>query len=162
MTCGNGVTELSEACDDGNRGEGDGCSAACELENRRPECGGATASVETLWPANHQLRRVGIEGVVDPDGDRISVAIASILKDEPVWEKGGKQASPEGAGIGSEAASLRAERCGSGDGRVYHVGFEARDGRGGSCSGSVEVCVPHDRGRGARCGDQGFLFDSAR
>jgi cysteine-rich repeat protein len=157
LSCGNGVRESAEACDDGNLVDGDSCSATCQLT-----CGGAAASVETLWPANHQMRRVGIEGLVDPAGDRLSVAIASIFQDEPVKEKGEKSSSPDGAGVGSSAANLRAERSGSGDGRVYHVGFEARDGRGGSCSGSVEVCVPHDRGRGSRCGDQGARFDSTR
>jgi cysteine-rich repeat protein len=30
--CGNGLVELNEACDDGNRTDGDGCSAACAFE----------------------------------------------------------------------------------------------------------------------------------
>jgi hypothetical protein len=46
-----------------------------------------------------------------------STAIASIFQDEPVKEKGDRNSSPDGAGIGSETASLRAERSGSGDGR---------------------------------------------
>lgn len=31
-TCGNGVAESGEQCDDGNRDDGDGCSAACQWE----------------------------------------------------------------------------------------------------------------------------------
>ena len=31
-TCGNGVVEGGEKCDDGNSANGDGCSAACEIE----------------------------------------------------------------------------------------------------------------------------------
>ena len=30
--CGNGWTEAGETCDDGNRENGDGCSASCQLE----------------------------------------------------------------------------------------------------------------------------------
>jgi len=30
--CGNGELDLGEGCDDGNRAEGDGCSAACQIE----------------------------------------------------------------------------------------------------------------------------------
>ena len=32
-TCGNGIVEAEEACDDGNEKNGDGCSSACEKES---------------------------------------------------------------------------------------------------------------------------------
>jgi TonB family protein len=35
-TCGNGVVEDGETCDDGNRTGGDGCSATCEREPPKP------------------------------------------------------------------------------------------------------------------------------
>jgi hypothetical protein len=54
---------------------------------------------------------------------------------------------------------VRADRTGSGDGRVYHLAFAADDGRGGACTGTATVCVPHDQGR-RTCGDGGALFDS--
>jgi hypothetical protein len=38
---------------------------------------------------------------------------------------------------------LRAERSGTGDGRVYRISFEASDGTA-TCSGTVSVAVPHD------------------
>ena len=40
---------------------------------------------------------------------------------------------------------LRAERAGTGNGRVYAVQFTASDGQGGNCSGSVKVGVPHSK-----------------
>jgi hypothetical protein len=64
------------------------------------------------------------------------------------------------AGVNTATAMLRAERAGTGDGRVYHVSFTARDGRGGQCGGTVKVCVPHDQGQGHVCVDQGPLVDS--
>ena len=36
FACGNGVVDLGEQCDDGNRVNGDGCSSACRIENRPP------------------------------------------------------------------------------------------------------------------------------
>jgi hypothetical protein len=53
---------------------------------------------------------------------------------------------------------LRAQRKGCGDGCVYHISFGASDGNGGSCSGTVQVTVPHDWGRAAR--DSGLSYDS--
>jgi cysteine-rich repeat protein len=29
--CGNGILEIGETCDDGNRTDGDGCSASCQI-----------------------------------------------------------------------------------------------------------------------------------
>jgi hypothetical protein len=101
---------------------------------------------------------VSIAGVVDPDGDPVTLSVTGITQDEPVQGQGSGDTCADATGVGSEAASLRAERSGSGDGRVYHIGFMAEDGRGGRCSGEVIVCVPHDRNRA--CVDQGKLFDS--
>jgi hypothetical protein len=54
---------------------------------------------------------------------------------------------------------VRAERAGKGNNRVYHIGFVADDDKGGSCTGTVRVCVRHDQGAGASCVDEGPLFD---
>ena len=51
----------------------------------------------------------------------------------------------DGIGVGTPQASVRAERDGTGDGRVYEIRFTATDSFGASCSGAVFVGVPHDR-----------------
>ncbi|HSD10468.1 MAG TPA: hypothetical protein VLF14_05770, partial [Candidatus Binatia bacterium] len=66
---------------------------------------------------------------------------------------------PDAEGLGEGVARLRAERSGSGDGRVYHLTFVADDGRGGQCTATVEVSVPKNRNREPL--DQGGLYDSA-
>jgi hypothetical protein len=43
---------------------------------------------------------------------------------------------------------------------VYHIGFSADDGNGGSCSGVVNVGVPHDQGGQSQPIDDGPLYDS--
>jgi hypothetical protein len=64
----------------------------------------------------------------------------------------------------SGAVSLRAERMGKGNGRVYTIWFTTSDEQGGSCDGSVQVCVPHDnRGQHdgtASCVDDGQNYNS--
>lgn len=50
---------------------------------------------------------------------------------------------------------------GRGDRRVYASDFRAEDELGGSCFGLVQVCTPHDRGRGnADCGLGDLIHDS--
>lgn len=51
------------------------------------------------------------------------------------------------------------QRSGPGNGRVYRVSFTAADGFGGQCTGSVTVCVPHNRQPGT-CVDNGQLYNS--
>jgi hypothetical protein len=72
----------------------------------------------------------------------------------------GRNACPDASGIGTSTALIRAERSAHGNGRVYHVAFSASDGNGGTCTGEVRVCVPHDRGHLRGCVDEGPLFDS--
>jgi hypothetical protein len=125
---------------------GDGVPDECNLP---PDCSDAVASRGILWPPNHKLRGVSVQGVTDPDGDPIAIEVTSIFQDEPTRVAGSGNTCPDGSGIGGPTAHLRAERSGSGDGRVYHVGFTADDGQGGTCTGEITVCVPHDQGGGA-------------
>ncbi|HKH44874.1 MAG TPA: SBBP repeat-containing protein [Thermoanaerobaculia bacterium] len=124
--------------------------------NRPPDCAAATASPATLWPPNGKLRPVALRGVTDPDGDLVALAVTSIRQDEPLAKKG----SPDATGLGTARPQVRADRQGVGDGRVYRLGFTATDGKGGTCTGEVTVCVPHDQRPGVTCGDGGALFDS--
>ena len=64
--------------------------------------------------------------------------------------------------LSTDVAAIRAERDGSGDGRVYHIVFVADDGQGGTCTGEVMVSVPHDQS-GAPAVDgtlDGDMYDS--
>lgn len=131
----------------------------CGTANDEPDCSAAAPSVATLWPPNHKMQSVTIEGVTDPDGDEVTVTITSIFQDEPTNGLGDGDQSPDGAGVGTSTAEVRSERSGTGDGRVYHIMFTADDGAGGSCTGEVLVTVPHDKS-GAAAVDQGALFDS--
>ena len=124
--------------------------------NQPPACPAALARPAVLWPPNGRLAPVAIQGVTDPDGDPATLAVTSIRQDEPLSKTG----SPDAMGVGTATPRVRADRLGGGDGRVYHLGFTASDGRGGTCSGTVTVCVPRDQRPGATCGDGGALVDS--
>ena len=136
------------------------------LVTRPPDCSAAAASPDALWPPNHKFKDITVEGVTDPDGDQVTITVDSIFQDEAVTGRGlgSGNTTPDGEGVGTDTASVRAERNGSvftpGNGRVYHIGFTAADGNGGTCSSTVTVCVPHDRRSVPACVDEGPLFDS--
>jgi hypothetical protein len=129
--------------------------------NAPPVCTGATATPARLWPPNHGFVEIALGGVTDPDGDPLLLTVTSVRQDEPTNATGDGNFCPDAQGLGTPRARVRAERRGSGDGRVYHLSFTASDGRGGTCTGTAKVCVPKSQGgNGANCVDQGPLFDS--
>jgi hypothetical protein len=129
--------------------------------NDPPACGGASASPALLWPPNHKLLPVAITGVVDPQGDEITITVTGVTQDEPTNGLGDGDTSPD-AVIQGATLLLRAERSGAGNGRVYAVSFTATDPDGASCSGTVTVAVPHSMKREGAAIDDGQLYDSAQ
>jgi hypothetical protein len=124
--------------------------------NREPVCSAAAANPGIIRRVNHKMVPVAIVGVSDVDNDPVQLRITAIAQDEPVAESGSGNTSVDAAGIGTALAQVRAERSGKGDGRVYRIAFDAIDGKGGQCSGSVKVEVPHDRRTSAPDSGPGF------
>ena len=132
--------------------------------NQAPDCSGAAPSVAEIWPPNHKFVDVNIVGVTDPDGDPVTITVTKITQDEPRNTFGDGNFEPDGGGLGTSTAQVRAERSGSkkvpGNGRVYEISFTAADGQGGTCDARVRVCVPHDQRPGHVCIDEGQFFNS--
>jgi hypothetical protein len=110
-----------------------------------PDCTGVKATLTQLWPPNHKFVTVGLTGATGG-----TLVITGVTQDEPLNGTGDGDTSPDAAWVSStvrDKVQLRAERSGTGDGRVYRVAFEV-NGSGGECSGVVYVGVPHDQGKG--------------
>jgi hypothetical protein len=87
-----------------------------------------------LWPPNHALVNVGLSVNVDPPDATLHV---SVYADD--------NASPSDASdIAPDTLRLRAERQGSGDGRVYLIVTTATDAAGTSFD-VCTVAVPHNQ-----------------
>jgi hypothetical protein len=136
-----------------------------QVLNRAPVCALARPSIAELWPPNHKMVNISILNVTDPDGDPVTITVTRITQDEPINTYGDGDTGPDGAGIGTSTAQVRAERSGTkkvpGNGRVYAITFIARDNFGASCEPhTVRVCVPHDQGQGNKCIDDGQKYNS--
>jgi hypothetical protein len=131
------------------------------VKNGPPLCSLARAIPEILWPPNHKMVPVNIEGVTDPDDSSITIQIVGVTQDEPVNGLGDGDTSPD-AIIEGNTVLLRAERAGNGNGRVYALGFIADDGQGGTCTGVVKVAVPHSKKPGEAAIDDGQLYNSVQ
>lgn len=127
--------------------------------NAAPVCTEATASPESIWPPNHKLVGVTVGGVSDPDGDAVEFTVTGITQDEPLDGTGDGDTAPDAViSDDGSAVQVRAERSGTGDGRVYELAFTATDTNGASCTGTVKVAVPHDRNGAAV--DSGQSYNS--
>ena len=130
--------------------------------NDPPSCNLAVATPQNLWPPNHKMISVTIDGVMDEDSvyNDVVLIITGVTQDEPVNGLGDGDSSPDAVvqpGNPADTVLIRAERSGEGNGRVYWVDFIAGDGFE-SCTGSVGVTVPQNRQSTAI--DDGQAFDS--
>jgi hypothetical protein len=107
----------------------------------------------TLWPPNHQLHVISAQacaGVVDACDPEVVVHFTDATSDEPEDAAGDGAFEPDIVFDGAESVSLRAERQGPENGRVYTLSWLARDAAGNEVAGACSVAVPHDRsGRAA-------------
>ena len=107
----------------------------------------------TLWPPNHKFHTISAQacaGVLDACDPQVVVRFTSATSDEPTDAEGDGAFEPDIEFDGAESVSLRAERQGPENGRVYTLGWLARDAGGNELDGTCTVAVPHDQsGRAA-------------
>lgn len=125
------------------------CSASVTVEDRiAPTIQSATASPNTLWPPNHRLVLVTVSvSVTDNCTTSPRCLITSVTSNEPLTAPGSGATQPDWEVVGDLAVRLRAERCGTGRGRIYTLAVECADAEANLSRTSVAVIVPHDQGR---------------
>jgi hypothetical protein len=124
-----------------------------------PDCMRAAPSVAPIWPPDHKMVAINIILVSDQIGVARLITINSIMQDEPVEVAGSGNTAPDGTGVGTSTAFVRAERAGPGTGRLYFISFTAVNSAG-SCTGSVLTFVPHDQGQHFIPVDTGEKYNS--
>jgi hypothetical protein len=106
-----------------------------------------SATPQALWPPNHKMVPVTIGVSASDNCDPApSCMIISVLSNEPENGKGDGNTSQHWEITGYLTVDLRAERSGSGNGRVYTIEVECTDASNNSSVDTVEVYVPHDQG----------------
>lgn len=119
-------------------GDSDGIFAQRFQPNQAPYCGADVGFPGNLFANDHAFHEIGIGNVWDLDGDLVTITVTDIYQDEAV-NAPGTEAAPDGFGISSNAASVRAEHVPQGNGRTYRIGFTLEDEWGATCSGTVSV-----------------------
>lgn len=158
-TEGNHVFDIVALADGGDIGH-QTLTITVPPKNAPPVCTGATGTPKAIWPPNHKLVNVPLGGVTDPDGDAVALTVTGVTQDEPINGLGDGDTAPDAViSADKSTVQVRAERSGTGDGRVYTIAFTATDSKGATCSGTVKVGVPHDQ-RGPAAVDSGQAYNS--
>ena len=105
-----------------------------------------TASATTLWPPNHRMVTVSLDAVlVDLLDPAPTARIVGVSSNEPVDGADDGDTSPDWEITGPLSVNLRAERSGTGTGRIYTIEVEGRDAAGNTTLQTASVTVPVGR-----------------
>lgn len=111
-----------------------------------PQVSGAAVSTSQLWPPDHRLTEVTVS-YTTADNCSLPTAIScslAVTSNEPINGLGDGDQSPDWTIVDNHRVKLRAERSGTGTGRVYTITITCTDQAGRSSSQAVTVNVPHD------------------
>jgi predicted extracellular nuclease len=111
-----------------------------------PIIGNASATPSMLWPANHKMVNVTVGYDLGTACDQNpATATLSVSSNEPVNGTGDGDTAPDWIVVDAHHVKLRAERAGTGSGRVYTITITATDSRGEVTTQDVTVTVPHNK-----------------
>lgn len=156
LVLGAGTFEFTLTVDDGQGGSASDTVRITVEDQTPPTIVSITPSPSVLWPPNHKMIPIVLSAdVVDncSSGEDLTVTIAGVTSNEPENGKGDGNHAPDWKITSGLTLELRAERAGPGDGRVYTITVEARDGAGNTSSATAEVTVPHDQSGGSGDGE---------
>jgi hypothetical protein len=144
-SCGNGSFPLGDttiACNAVDpAGNKSSCSTKVHIQDTTPPAISASALPRVLWPPNHKLVGINLTKTATDTCDPNPSVTCTATSNEP--DNGlGDGDTPNDIQWVNGGLLLRAERSGTGTGRVYTITCTATDASGNRSSASTTVAVP--------------------
>jgi len=115
----------------------------CTVDNQPPVIDAVVATPDLLWPPDHRLVPVTVSVTATDNCDPAPVCrIASVASNEPVNGLDDGDTAPDWVITGDLTLDLRAERAGSGVGRIYTITISCADASGNASEAAALVTVP--------------------
>ncbi|MBI4486689.1 MAG: HYR domain-containing protein [Acidobacteria bacterium] len=142
-----GSTTVTATATDGSGNTASATFTIAVRDTTAPAITGVSIDAPVLWPPNHEMVDVVMSYQVSDAGDAAPVCSLDVTSNEPVNGTGDGDTSPDWEVIDAHRVRLRAERAGTGSGRIYTVRVTCTDAAGNGSAAHASVAVPKSRGR---------------
>lgn len=124
------------------------CTSSVTVEDTTPpNITSVTATPDMLWPPNHKMAAVTVQ--VDAsdicDGGTSECKITAISSNEPINSSDDGDTAPDWEITGPLTVNIRAERSGTGTGRLYMLDVTCTDQQSHGTVSSTTVTVPYEQ-----------------
>ncbi|MGZ8853091.1 MAG: putative Ig domain-containing protein, partial [Thermoanaerobaculia bacterium] len=118
------------------------------IDTTPPSISALSLSTTQLWPPNHKMVVVAVAYSASDLGDPSPACTLAVISNEPVNGTGDGDTAPDWEIVDGHHVRLRAERAGTGRGRIYTVTARCSDRFGNTAqSSSAAVVVPKNQGK---------------